>query len=610
MNDNKNVYFYNDALREAEEIARTQLEKSSKTSDNRRVLIIVTGGTISMIPSNKGYTVKKNYMYTFLKEHPSFCDSSYTYFHSKDDFLITPETIFKKRIYYKLLEFEKIIDSSNMNIEIWLQIANCVENNYDDYDAFIILHGTDTMAYTSSALSFIFENLGKTVIITGSQVPLSLMRNDAYSNLLHALLIAGHFVIPEVLILFREKLFRGNRARKIDAQDLNGFDSPNFYPLAEFNSINYEIKWDLLLKPDPKAVFKVFKTLDNRIAVYKYHPLTSYKVIESIFKNTEIKAIIIESYGTGNLPINNPDILKLIKDTCDRGVIIVNISQCYRYNISSVYETGSILLELGVVNGVDMTIEATLAKLAYLLGKKYEIEEIKKLIAINLRGELSLKNDEKFNVIDEGHFIQKIIEGITKNTNENNEILRDLVIPSLVFFCAKNGFIDILQKLKPVKIDFNCGDYDDRKPIHVACKENRLEIVKFLVNEKVNLNSIDKFGNSALFEAIKNKNEEICEILKENKAIMKGNFEELLEILFKSVKENDIDMLKYLYKYGLIDFKEYKNYDGRTIGHFAGFLKQEKILDFLEEIKFDFEIKDRWGKTISDEINETNEKLI
>ena len=136
-----------------------------------------------MIHSEKGFTVKKNFMLNFLKEHPSFCDMDYTFFHAEDDFLITPETIYKKRIFFKILEFETIIDSSNMNIIYWLQIAECIEKHYSTYDAFIILHGTDTMAYTSSALSFMFENLNKTVIITGSQVPLSLMRNDAYNNL-------------------------------------------------------------------------------------------------------------------------------------------------------------------------------------------------------------------------------------------------------------------------------------------------------------------------------------------------------------------------------------------------------------------------------------------
>lgn len=306
-------FFYNDALKEAEEIARKQLEKSVKSNEPRKILIIVTGGTISMIHSEKGYIVKKNFMFNFLKEHPSFCDMDYTFFHAEDDFLITPETIYKKRIYFKILEFETIIDSSNMNIVYWLQIAECIEKHYSKYDAFIILHGTDTMAYTSSALSFMFENLNKTVIITGSQVPLSLMRNDAYNNLLSAIIIAGHFTIPEVLILFRDKLFRGNRARKRDAQDLDGFDSPNFVPLAEFSSINFDIKWDLLLKPDPKTNFNVFKTLNDRIAVFKYHPLTSYSVMEALFKNPEIKAIIIESYGSGNLPNNKPEILRLIK---------------------------------------------------------------------------------------------------------------------------------------------------------------------------------------------------------------------------------------------------------------------------------------------------------
>ena len=490
-----------------------------------------------------------------------------------------------------------------MNPGYWLKIATSIETYYNDFDAFIILHGTDTMAYTSSALSFILENLSKTVIITGSQVPLSLMRNDAYNNLLNSIIIAGHFNIPEVLILFRDKLFRGNRAKKADAQDLDGFDSPNFGPLGEFSSMNLEIKWDILLKPDPKKPFSVFKNMDNHIGVYKYHPLSSQEVIEGLFKNPDIKAIIIESYGTGNLPNNRPELLNLIKETCDRGVIIVNISQCYRYKMSAVYATGTVLIEMGVINGGDMTIEAALTKMAYLIGKGYKTNEIKEMIGKDLRGELSIADEEKFGGVVEEHFIQAIIEAITRKSKSQDALLSSLVVPCIVSFVVKNGFIEILSKLKqPLGVDFNYEDYDGRRPLHIACKEGRLEAVKFLLKEEVEVNPVDKNGNSPLWEAIMCRNREIIELLRSHNGIIKANKEDIVDKLLEYAANDDYGGLHLMIMGGLEKLEEYGNFDDRNIGHIAMRCKSKEILKILNEVGFDFNKKDRWGKTPRDEI--------
>jgi lysophospholipase len=261
---------------------------------------------------------------------------------------------------------------------------------------------------------------------------------------------------------------------------------------------------------------------------------------------------------------------------------------------------------MGMINGKDMTVEAAIAKLAYLLGKNLEINEIKRLIGVNLRGELSTPHsDEKLSLLNETHFIQTIIEGITKESEENrNDNLKDLIIPSLIFFCAKHGFVDILEKLKFLKVDFNCGDYDERKPIHIACKENRIEVVKFLINENINLDSVDRFGNSPLWEAVKNKNEDICRLVREKGGKIAANAEEIIDMIFNFATENKHEDLRFFHANGLENLEEYLNYDKRTIAHVAAFKNNRETLNLLNELGFDFGKKDRWGRTVYDEIKE------
>lgn len=241
--------FINDAV-EAQRLSETTDAMIGQCMS--RVLLLYTGGTIGMHNSLEGYVPVRNYFEQSLRENPRFHDHNAfgTGIFKEDNptnticldtnptlkmqlpALITPASLYGKRIRYSVLEYDPLLDSSNMTMQDWVKIATDIELNYTLYDSFIVLHGTDTMAYTASALSFMLENLGKTVIITGSQVPLSELRNDAVDNLLNALTIAGHFVIPEVGLFFDKKLFRGNRSSKVNALEFNAFDSPNLSPLV------------------------------------------------------------------------------------------------------------------------------------------------------------------------------------------------------------------------------------------------------------------------------------------------------------------------------------------------------------------------------------------
>lgn len=246
-------------------------ELNPSTNINKKVLILYTGGTFGMEKSEFGLRPKANFLLNYMFNHSNFCDKEYTIryyqaegdesknFNLEKDFLITPETLIGNRIFYKIFEFETIIDSSNMNMEYWKKIGRSIEKFYYEYDSFIILHGTDTMNYTASILSFMLENLNKLVILTGSQIPLIEMRNDAQKNLIDALTIAGTYDIPEVCLFFDSKLFRGNRTIKNDNINLDAFESPNLPPLVKVG-INIKIDWELV-RPKCNERFNYFEVL-------------------------------------------------------------------------------------------------------------------------------------------------------------------------------------------------------------------------------------------------------------------------------------------------------------------------------------------------------------
>ncbi|KAI9219689.1 asparaginase-domain-containing protein [Blastocladiella britannica] len=302
--------------------------------------------------------------------------------------LITPQSLWGKRIAYSVYEYDPLLDSSNMTMKDWVKVASDIELNYEHYDAFIVLHGTDTMAYTASALSFMLENLGKTVIITGSQVPLSEVRNDAIENLLGALTIAGHFVIPEVSLYFSNKLYRGNRTTKIDATDFAAFDSPNLAPLVTVG-INIDVHWRDIWRPRDLEKFRAHKVMDPNVATLRIFPGITETTIRA-FLQAPIRGVVLETYGAGNGPDARAEVLAALREASDRGVVIVNCTQCKRGLVSDAYATGKALVKVGVVPGSDMTPECALTKLSYLLGKGYAPDTIRRLMKRSLRGELAV----------------------------------------------------------------------------------------------------------------------------------------------------------------------------------------------------------------------------
>lgn len=290
-------------------------------------------------------------------------------------------------------EMLPLIDSSDTNPDFWIRLAKMIQEEYDHFDGFVVLHGTDTMAYSASALSFLLEDLSKPVIFTGAQLPLGVIRTDGRRNILNAIAIAaehidGEPIIQEVCIYFQNNLYRGNRTYKDDASRFNAFSSPNYPRLAEVNTyVDYHKPY--LHRAENKPL-RVHTKMDDHVAILKIFPGITNSVLEAVFNTPGLRAVVIETFGVGNAPTTEA-FTNILSKAIEKGIVIVNITQCK--NGGSVemgrYLTGKQLAETGVVGGYDMTTEAAITKMMFLLGQDLSNEEIKNLVGQSLRGELT-----------------------------------------------------------------------------------------------------------------------------------------------------------------------------------------------------------------------------
>lgn len=291
-------------------------------------------------------------------------------------------------------QFDPPMDSSDIGPDVWMKIAGIIADNYQQYDGFVVLHGTDTMSYTASALSFMLENLSKPVILTGSQLPIGMLRTDGKENLITAIEIAaakenGLPVVPEVCVFFENDLMRGNRTQKINADIFNAFRSYNYPVLAK---AGIHIKYDVqqVYHPASRKPLKPHYLLDRNIAILKIFPGMPPQVIESILGIPGLKGIVMETYGSGNAP-RDEWFLKMLKDAVDRGIVIVNVTQCVGGSVEMHrYETGHKLLDAGVISGYDSTTESAVTKLMFLFGHGMTAGEVKEHMNCSLIGEVTI----------------------------------------------------------------------------------------------------------------------------------------------------------------------------------------------------------------------------
>ncbi len=347
----------------------------------KSIYVAYTGGTIGMQRSEKGYIPVSGHLQRQLALMPEF------YRAEMPDFTVH--------------EYMPLIDSSDMTPDDWQHIAQDIAKNYAAYDGFVILHGTDTMAFTASALSFMLENLNKPVIVTGSQIPLEELRSDGQTNLLNALYLAANYPINEVTLFFNNKMFRGNRSTKAHADGFDAFASPNLPPLLE---AGIHIRRLAAERPQPAgAQLQVHPITPQPIGVVTLYPGISADVVGN-FLRQPVKALILRSYGVGNAP-QHPALLNELRQAVDRGSVVVNLTQCFSGRVDmGGYATGNALAQAGVISGFDMTVEASLTKLHFLLSQQSSIpstlrpprassglstDDIRRLMQQDLRGELT-----------------------------------------------------------------------------------------------------------------------------------------------------------------------------------------------------------------------------
>ncbi len=343
----------------------------------KKILVLYTGGTIGMIQNPETGALEPFDMHDIYEQFPML------------------NHIDAKVSFAKLLP---LIDSSDTNPQFWAKLASAIYDAYDQYDGFVVLHGTDTMSYTASALCYLLENLSKPVILTGSQLPLGVMRTDGRDNILNSIEIAATWRngvprVQEVCVYFQNALYRGNRTYKDNAEHFSAFMSANYPPLAEVGvKIKYNDPFIHIAEPNEKLI--LHQRMDENIAILKIYPGINLKMMEAVFNTEGLRAVILETYGAGNAP-SHPQFLEILENAIQKGIIVVNVTQCKGGGTVEIGKYGASLHlgKIGVVSGQDMTTEAAVAKIMYLLGHNIDNELVKYHIVRPLRGELTVQYD-------------------------------------------------------------------------------------------------------------------------------------------------------------------------------------------------------------------------
>uniref|UniRef100_A0A915JQD6 asparaginase n=1 Tax=Romanomermis culicivorax TaxID=13658 RepID=A0A915JQD6_ROMCU len=485
-------------------IAKASADGTLKPREKEsRVMVLYSGGTIGMGVIDSEFKSIPNYLPKTLRSVPHLHDKEYAqlYFSelSLKPYVLPPVKDEQRRILYWLFEYDPLLDSSNTTVDDWIKIAKDIYRSYDEYDGFVILHGTDTLCYTASALSFLFDNLGKPIILTGAQIP-----------------------ITEVAIYFNNNLFRGNRTIKLDINSFDTFKSPNYAPLAQMG-IHINVDWNRIYRSSIPEKVTIRTSLSNDIGLLRIFPSMSLHCVKAFF-NGNVKGIVLQTFGAGNLPSHRVDILQELQDAIQRGVIIVNVSQCCIGVVESRYRTGKILTEIGVVNGCDMTPEAALTKLSYVISfENLSLEEKKLMLSKNLRGELGCSSDDDSSSLSRCEVLKRFSKTLHLSTTEEIIQLRDTIFPPLICHAASQGDVISLKQLRDQGAVLHHRNFEKRTALHIASAHGRIEVVQYLLSEGVSVHARDDNDATPLTEAVESCHLEIIKLLRKAGAHLKMN---------------------------------------------------------------------------------------
>nr|XP_021482700.1 60 kDa lysophospholipase isoform X1 [Meriones unguiculatus] len=443
-----------------------------------------------------------------------FHDEEYARAHRlPEDTLVLPPASPDQRIIYTVLECQPLFDSSDMTITEWVQIAQTIERHYTQYQGFVVVHGTDTMAFAASVLSFMLENLQKPVVLTGAQVPIHALWNDGRENLLGALLMAGQYIIPEVCLFFQNQLFRGNRTTKVDARRFAAFCSPNLPPLATVGA-DVTINRELVRKASGKDHLVVHSSMERDVGLLRLYPGIPASLVRT-FLQPPLKGVVMETFGSGNGP-TKPDLLQELRMAAEQGLIIVNCTHCLQGAVTSDYASGMAMAGAGIVSGFDMTSEAALAKLSYVLGQpELSLDDRKKLLAKDLRGEMTLPTtDERRSLLQDGMLGCRVEWLLSLNGGQEADAMKDVLMPSLALAAAHAGDLDTLQAFSELGGDLNLKDYSGQTPLHVAARRGHTAAVSVLLQRGADVNARNEDGQSPLLLAVRGRHQDIIGLLR------------------------------------------------------------------------------------------------
>ncbi|XP_045865795.1 60 kDa lysophospholipase isoform X1 [Meles meles] len=547
----------------------------------RRLLAVYTGGTIGM-RSEQGVLVPGSGLAAVLRSLPMFHDEE----HARacglpEDTLVLPPASPDQRVIYTVLECQPLFDSSDMTITEWVQIAQTIERHYRQYDGFVVIHGTDTMAFAASVLSFVLENLQKTVILTGAQVPIRALWSDGRENLLGALLLAGQYVIPEVCLFFQNQLFRGNRVTKVDSRRFAAFCSPHLPPLAVMGTdvtINRELVW----KAGGKARLVVHSSMERDVGLLRLYPGIPAALVRA-FLQPPLKGVVMETFGSGNGP-TKPDLLRELRAAAERGLVILNCSHCLQGAVTSDYAAGMAMAGAGIVSGFDMTSEAALAKLSYVLGHPgLSLDDRKELLARNLRGEMSLPaGAERRPSLSSSALGRGAAQLLT--LSQEADAVREALVPSLACAAAHAGDLEVLQALVDLGSDLSLESFNGQTPLHAAARGGQPGAVTMLLRSGVDVDPRDEDGLSPLLLAVKGRHRGVIELLRAAGACLSPQeLEDVGTELCRLAARADLEGLRSWWQAGA-DLSS-PGYDGRSALLVAEAAGNLEVVTFLQNLE-------------------------